>query len=82
MTKKKTSFIRKRFKDQETSLLMLMQSDPEFFELCEDYEICMKATDYWSGKGVTGGQDKAKEFRDIASDIEAEIGKILEGHKP
>ena len=62
--------------------MMMMQKDPGFFELCEDYEIPMKATEYWSGKGVPGAQDKAKEFRSMATDLEVEIALKLAGFTP
>ncbi len=78
----KNVFTRKRFKDREESLLLLMQKDLEFLELCEDYEICMKATDYWSGKGVPDARKKADEFRSIATDLEVEISMKLAEFKP
>ncbi len=68
--------------DHEKSLLLLMQKDPQFLELCEDYEICMKATHYWSDMGVPGARDKADEFRSIATDLEMEIETKLAGFKP
>jgi hypothetical protein len=73
--------VRKRFKEHEEILMQLLQTDPEFQELCEDYEICMQATDYWSDKGIPGAQEKAKEFRIITLDLEAEICKKLNDHK-
>ena len=76
---KKSVYTRKRFKEQEKALLLLMQRDPEFLELCEDYELCMNATDYWSGKEEQGAREKANEFRTIATDLEMEISIKLAG---
>ena len=55
----------------------MMQKDPEFLELCEDYETCMRATDYWSGQEVPGAREKANEFRSIATELEIEISMKL-----
>ncbi|MBT8333524.1 MAG: hypothetical protein KJP19_03755 [Deltaproteobacteria bacterium] len=78
---KKNVFIRKRFKEQEKALLLLMQKDPIFLELCEDYELCLEATDYWSGKEEPGAREKANEFQSIATDLEIEISMKLAGFK-
>ena len=71
--------MRKRFKDHEEILMQLLQTDSEFQELCEDYEICVKAADYWSGKEVPSAREKANEFRAIATDLEMEISMKLAG---
>ena len=78
----KNYFTKKRFRNQEESLQRLLQKDPEFAELCEDYEICMTAAEYWSGRRESGAVEKAKEFRDIAGDIEADISKTLTECEP
>lgn len=82
LTSEKEHFVRKRFKDHDEILMVLVKTDPEFQELCEEYELCMKATDYWSGQEGLGAQEKAKEFRSIADDLETEIAMKLAEFKP
>ena len=78
----KNVFIRKRFKEQEELLLLMMQKDPAFLELCEDYVLCIEAKDYWSGTDEPGAREKANEFRSIATDLEMEISMKLAEFKP
>ena len=64
-----------RFPHLELSIRRLFAHSAEFRAVCEDYEEAMSAMRHWQ---ATNSVAKAQEYRAFASELEAEIGRMLE----
>ncbi len=73
----KANHIREQFSDQEHNIDLLMAEDPEFFALCEDYEICINALGYWAGSQEPEAETRVKEYRALVQELQEEIGQAL-----
>ena len=69
--------IRERFPEKVSDLSTLMAEDPAFFDLCEDYDVCMDALQYWTQSEVPEARDRVDEYRHIARELENEIARAL-----
>ena len=68
----------------QTSALMvrrLMRDDPEFRELCEDYEEAAAAMEFWSSPGRRS-KARAEEYRALVRELAAEIELDLRKQTP
>ena len=68
-----TYHIRERFIDKKYSIEQLMAKDPEFRSLCDDYDACINAIQYWSQSNEPEAATMIDEFRNIAQELEEEI---------
>ena len=69
--------IRERFADQKYSIDRLMARDPEFISLCDDYDACINALQYWAQSKDPEAGTMVDEFRDIARELEEEVIEAL-----
>lgn len=58
-------------------MLRLCQSNSGFLSLCEDYETCVSAFNYWGNLKVPDALTKAREYHDIMEELEKEICQAL-----
>lgn len=65
-----------RFPTRELEARRLFARDPAFRGVCEDYEVAVKAIKHW--EDVEGNANRAFEYRQIASEIAAEIAARLD----
>ena len=72
-----TCHIIERFPDQKYSIDQLMAKDPEFLSLCEDYDACINAVQYWSQSKEPEAAIMIDEFRNIAQELEEEVVEVL-----
>ena len=71
-----------RFPDQRSLLAHCMATDPEFYALCQDYEICLKALQYWTASSELEARDRRVEYRTLVHELEEEITDDLKSSNP
>jgi len=69
--------IRKRFSDQKYSIDQLMTKDSEFLSLCDDYDACINALQYWTKSKEPEAESMIDEFRNIVRELEEEVIEAL-----
>jgi hypothetical protein len=74
--------IRERFPEKKHRIDRLMANDPEFLILCEDYDICVNALEYWANSKAPKAEIRVNEYRSIADGLEEEIVEALRAMKP
>lgn len=73
--------IRKRFPNQKNTLDLLMAKDPEFLSLCEDYDACVDALNYWAESKTPEAEMRVKEYRNICRRLEDEVAEAIKALK-
>jgi hypothetical protein len=71
-----------RFPDKHHLMIHRMTEDPEFYALCQDYEICLKALRYWTASNDPEASDRLVEYRTLVRELEAEIMDDLKSSNP
>jgi len=74
--------IQERFPDKKHSIERLMAEDPEFLTLCEDYDVCVNALQYWAKSREPEAEIRVSEYRTIARQLEEEVVEALIALKP
>ena len=59
-----------------------MAKDPEFLALCEDYDTCVNALEYWANCKEPEAEARVNEYRNIADGLEEEVAEALRAMKP
>ena len=59
-----------------------MAEDPEFFALCEDYDVCVDALRYWSDSKEPEAKTRVNEYRVLVRELQEEITQALVAMKP
>jgi hypothetical protein len=65
--------ILERFPEKNHLLTHRMATDSEFYTLCQDYEICLKALQYWTASSEPEAGDRRVEYRTLVHELEAEL---------
>jgi hypothetical protein len=66
--------------DQKVSIDRLAGQDSEFLALCDDYDACVDALQYWGNSEEPGAETRAGEYRDLIGTLFEEITQILENY--
>lgn len=74
--------IRERFPEKKHRIDRLMANDPEFLTLCEDYDTCVNALEYWANSKEPEAEARVYEYRNIAEQLEEEVAEKLGAMKP
>ena len=69
--------IRERFPDDKLIIDRLMDNDPKFLALCEDYDTCINALQYWVESKEPEAEIRINEYRNIAHQLVEEVVEIL-----
>jgi hypothetical protein len=69
----KARHIRERFPNKNNIIDLLMAENPEFLDLCEDYEACVNALQYWAESKVPEAETRVNEYRTVIKELEEEI---------
>jgi hypothetical protein len=77
----KARHIRERFPDKNHSIDLLMAEDPEFPDLCEDYDACVNALRYWAKSKEPEANTRVDEYHTLVRELEEEITQALEALK-
>lgn len=72
-----TLHVLNRFAGEKAHLVLLMTQDSEFYSLCQDYEACVKALQYWSASNAPEAGTRLDEYRTLVSELEDEISNAL-----
>jgi len=74
--------IRERFPDKKHSIDLLMAEDPEFPTLCEDFDACIDALQYWAESEAPEAETRVNEYRTLVRELQEEIAQTLETLEP
>ena len=74
----KTRHIFERFPYKKHSIDLLAAEDPEFLSLCEDYDACVSAMQYWAKSKAPEAETRANEYRALVRDLQEEIAQAIE----
>jgi hypothetical protein len=59
-----------------------MKEDPTFRAICEDYDACINALQYWSTSEEPEASIRINEYRILIKELEEEITQVLQSVKP
>lgn len=71
----------RRFSGHATTLVRLMAEDADFYALCQDYEDCVNAAQYWTALGTPEAKARTEEYQTLVRDLEEEIAQALKAFK-
>jgi len=54
-----------------------MASDPEFLNICEDYEACAEALSYWARSKEPEAAARINEYNALVGELEEEIIRVV-----
>ena len=74
--------IRERFPDKKHRIDLLMAEDPEFPDLCEDYDACVDALRYWAKSEKPEAETRVNEYHALVRELEEEITQVLVALEP
>jgi uncharacterized protein YdcH (DUF465 family) len=74
--------IRERFPEKKHDIDRLLAKDPEFLDLCEDYDVCVDALQYWAKSKLPEAKTRVNEYRTIFRELKEEIMQALIAKKP
>jgi hypothetical protein len=66
-----------RYPERREALRIKAAADANFRELCDAYEAACEAASYWSKSGEPVGPERAREYTQLARDVEEDILRNL-----
>ena len=75
--KNKLLHIRERFPDSIQLIGRLAAENPDFSDLCDDYNDCVRVLHHWASSEDPEAGSKFDEYLTIVHDLEEEIRQIL-----
>ena len=76
------NYIREQFPDRKHTIDLLMAKDPDFLEMCEDYDVCVNALQHWIKSKEPEAKTRVDEYRTIVQELQEEIHQALITKKP
>ena len=73
----KPRHILQQFHEKANTLLTLMAENPDFRDLCADYDVCVRELRYWGKSTALEARERVDEYRTIALELEEEIAQLL-----
>jgi hypothetical protein len=73
----KARHIKKKFPNQNNMIDCLLAEDPEFLDLCEDYNACVNALRYWSDSSDPEAETRVTEYRTLIRELEDDITHVI-----
>ena len=73
----KAHHIRERFPDKSHIIDLLILEDAEFLALCEDYDACVYALQYWAKSKASEAETRVNEYRTLIEELEEEITQFF-----
>lgn len=71
-----------KFPEKNRTIARLLEEDPEFFALSEDYDICVKALQHWEQSKEPEAKTRVNEYRTLIKELEEEISQFLAALEP
>ena len=59
-----------------------MAEDPEFRDICEEYDLCVNALQHWTNSKEPDAEIRVKEYRALVRELEEEVVEALTAPKP
>jgi len=78
----KQRHIIEKFPKKSHDIARLLEKDPEFLALSEDYDVCIKALQHWEQSKEPEAKTRVNEYRTLVRDLEEEIVQALAGLEP
>ena len=66
-----------RFPEKRHIIDSLKAENPEFASLCEDYQDCVKAFQYWARSKKPEAQARVNEYGELIEALEEEIVQVI-----
>lgn len=73
----KLRHILEQFPEKSHTIAGLLEEDPEFLTLCEDYDTCVNALRYWEQSKEPEAKTRVNEYRTLVREIKEEIKEEL-----
>jgi uncharacterized protein YdcH (DUF465 family) len=73
--------ILKRFPADNHTIDILLTEDPEFSALCEEYNACVDALQYWVKSNKREAETRVTEYRTLIQELEDEIHQAFTAMK-
>ncbi|MEJ2672928.1 MAG: hypothetical protein P8168_12165 [Deltaproteobacteria bacterium] len=67
-----------KYPEAAAKLQVLIQENPSFQSLCEDYQDCLKALTYWQQDTAPEAREVCKSYIELQAELEQEIQQYLE----
>ncbi|MGD8371690.1 MAG: hypothetical protein PVF76_11485 [Syntrophobacterales bacterium] len=74
----KQHHVPKKFPEKSQAIARLMEEDPEFVAMSEDYDACINALRYWEQSKEPEAESRVREYRALVQELEEEIRVTLE----
>jgi len=74
--------IREIFPDQKHAIDLLAAQNSEFLAMCEDYDACVDALQYWAKSEEPEAKTRVKEYCALVQELQEEIAQDLSALKP
>jgi hypothetical protein len=78
----KPRHILEQFPEKSHVIAHLIEEDPEFLTMCEDYDTCVNALRYWEQSKKPEAKTRVDEYRSLVRELEEEISQALVALKP
>jgi uncharacterized protein YdcH (DUF465 family) len=76
------NYIREQFPDRKHTIDLLMAENPDFLEICEDYDACVNALQHWTKSKEPEAKTRVDEYRTLIQELREEIAEALKTMKP
>jgi len=73
----KNHSILRRFPEKIHTLTLLMAEDPEFLDVCDDYDACIEALRYWARSNEPEAATRINEYNALVRELEDEILQVV-----
>jgi hypothetical protein len=70
--------IMKLFPDRKNALRQMYRTSKTFQSICQNYQKCSEALNYWAESEDENASDREKEYAALLQELELEITKSLE----
>jgi hypothetical protein len=67
----------KRYPEHAALVERLYGNDKEFSTLCEDYQVCSEALQYWNQADSEEAPKRRQEYTSLLKDLEEEVRQVL-----
>ena len=74
----KLRHVLERFRTKQDHINLLIEKDPEFMTLLEDYHDCVEALQRWQQSKEPEAETRVDEYRTLVKELEEEIRAELE----
>ena len=78
----KPRHILEKFREDSHIIARLIEEDGEFLAMCEDYDACVNALQFWTKSREPEAETRVNEYRTLIKELEEEITQTLAALEP